>query len=816
MNEEFQSSDAFRALREKAAKIVNERQTALPDADAAELLRLFEELEIQRGELELQNEELRCANKALEASRNELADLYQSAPIAILTLNGRGIIEQANEAAVDLLGAELTYRSFSSLLVPGDREIYSSYLAGLSEGISTGPRDLRLLKTDGGGVVSVQLKAAVPSDEPDALHRVRLSLIDITRRKKAEAALKESEAKMSAIFRAAPAGIGVVSDRVILEVNRRFCELTGYSADELIGQNARMLYPSDEDYEFVGREKYRQIERHGIGTVETRLQRKDGRIIDVLLGSTPLDRDELSQGIVFSAIDITARKQAENILRESEEKFSKAFYSSPSLLFICEFETGIFVDVNHAYCAITGYRREEMIGRSSLELGLLSKAARDKIIRRIRTEGRVQAIELQITAKNGETHFCLFSAETMRYRGTHCLIYSGVDLTERQLAEDARKRSEESLRLVVEGGNLGTWDRDLRTGTMVWNERLYRLLGRRPDARTLGAETFFEYIHAEDLPRVNRHLEEVLQNGEEFMDEFRVVREDGEVRWLGAHGRIYRDSAGEPIRMAGVHYDITERKKAEAVLQKYRKTLEAEVAARTAEIEKQYQQLEEMNRAVTQMAQHTIRTMENDRMALSKEIHDSVGGSLAAIKMLLETRLQHAGRPPENIPTLETIVGHITDTIKESKRISHQLRPMALDDFGLTAAIVENIRKFKEFYPDVKVVHSIRISHDTVPEEIKTAVYRVIQEALNNIGKHSRADSAEIELTDSEDEILLRVEDSGIGFDPSITFSGNRRLQAYGLRSMKERVEICRGSFAVESTPGRGTRLLAAFPKGLR
>ncbi len=116
---------------------------------------------------------------------------------------------------------------------------------------------------------------------------------------------------LESIFRAAPAGIGMVRDRVIVQANDRLCEMLGYSASELIDQNARMLYPTEEAFEWVGQEKYGQIAREGTGTVETRWRRKDGRIIDVLLSSTPLDLDDLSQGVIFTALDITARKQAE-------------------------------------------------------------------------------------------------------------------------------------------------------------------------------------------------------------------------------------------------------------------------------------------------------------------------------------------------------------------------------------------------------------------------------------------------------------------------------------------------------------------------
>ncbi len=133
---------------------------------------------------------------------------------------------------------------------------------------------------------------------------------DIRERKQTQEALRVREETLQSIFRATPTGIGVVVHRVIQRVNQQICEMLGRSAEELVGQNARILYPSDQDYEYVGDEKYRQISTRGVGSVETRWQRADSKIIDVRLTSTPIDRDDLAGGVTFTALDITARKRA--------------------------------------------------------------------------------------------------------------------------------------------------------------------------------------------------------------------------------------------------------------------------------------------------------------------------------------------------------------------------------------------------------------------------------------------------------------------------------------------------------------------------
>ena len=164
-------------------------------------------------------------------------------------------------------------------------------------------------------------------DEQGELLGYRGSDTDITDRKQAEEALRKSEAWVQSVIRAAPTGIGVVVDRALKEVNERLCVMAGYSKEELIGQSSRMLYSTDEDYEQVGREKYEQIRDHGTGTVETCWMCKDGHHIDVLLSSTPIDLDDLSKGVTFTALDITARKQAEQSLKERNrelERFNRA------------------------------------------------------------------------------------------------------------------------------------------------------------------------------------------------------------------------------------------------------------------------------------------------------------------------------------------------------------------------------------------------------------------------------------------------------------------------------------------------------------
>ena len=202
-------------------------------------------------------------------------------------------------------------------------------------------------------------------------------------RRCAEQALRESEASLRSIFRAAPVGIGMVTDRVLRQVNDYICEMTGYSRNELVDQNARILYPTREEYERVGREKYVLIREQGTGSIETCWQRKDGKVIDVLLSSTPLDPADWSIGVTFTALDITERKRAERERASLEEKLR----ISQKMEAIGTLAGGIAHDFNNILSAIIGYaeladidtRRESPVASSLAQILKAAFRARDLV-----------------------------------------------------------------------------------------------------------------------------------------------------------------------------------------------------------------------------------------------------------------------------------------------------------------------------------------------------------------------------------------------------------------------------------------------------
>jgi PAS domain S-box-containing protein len=266
------------------------------------------------------------------------------------------------------------------------------------------------------------------------------------KRRQAEVMLRERETTLKSIFRAAPIGIGLATDRILKEVNERLCEMMGYQRQELIGQSARILYADQDEFERVGREKYAQIRQLATGTVETIWKRKDGALIDVLLSSTPLDPADLIAGVTFTALDITERKRVEDTLRGSEERFKKILDSLDVGVTIIDTDSHQITSINPKALALLRASEDQILGKVCHEY--ICPAERGKCP--ISDLGQtVDASErILLTADGGELPI-LKSVVQTQLGGHDCLVESFIDITDRKTAEEALKKAHDELELRV-------------------------------------------------------------------------------------------------------------------------------------------------------------------------------------------------------------------------------------------------------------------------------------------------------------------------------------------------------------------------------
>ncbi len=260
-----------------------------------------------------------------------------------------------------------------------------------------------------------------------------------------------SEQKIKSIYSAAPIGIGVVKERIFTEVNNYFCQMTGYQADELIGNSSRMLYPSDEEFEFVGSIKYAQIAELGIGSLETNWLKKDGSVMHIVLNSTPIDIDDFSQGFTFTAIDITYSKIAQEHLLQSYASLTDVIDSIPSGLFVYQYKAPdqlLLVSGNRQAEIIFDNKIHFSIGRDFRHIwkNADSYGLTEKLLSAVRTGKnlKLEEVEYEDEHISGIFKFVVFNMPGKR------LGVAIEDLTKIKLAEKKTKESETKLTKLID------------------------------------------------------------------------------------------------------------------------------------------------------------------------------------------------------------------------------------------------------------------------------------------------------------------------------------------------------------------------------
>jgi PAS domain S-box-containing protein len=359
-----------------------------------------------------------------------------------------------------------------------------------------------------------------------------------------------------------------------------------------------------------------------------------------------------------------------------------------------------------------------------------------------------------------------------------------INLRRRQKAERSLRESEERVKLAVSSAGAGLWSADLRTGRIWATDKARELFGFAPE-EPLDYEKALSLTHPADRDLVRQSLKQAVRSGEETVLEYRLALPDGNIRWIAARGGLQQNSLGVSKRLAGVCVDITARKLAEETLKQH----ENELMTLTGRII--YAQEEELRR-------------------LSRELHDDLTQRLAAMALdaaLIERQLDPAQH--QAVQELKGLRTNLTEVADEVHNLSRQLHPSILDDLGLVQAVEAECAAFtKKTGIDLSFMRDD--VPDSVPQPLALCLYRVIQEALQNIAKHSRAAAASVTLQGLSNGIRLLIQDKGIGFDSQEV----KNKAGIGLSSMRERVRLVNGTIAIESKPGKGTELQVFIPLG--
>ncbi|HZM88444.1 MAG TPA: PAS domain S-box protein [Blastocatellia bacterium] len=477
--------------------------------------------------------------------------------------------------------------------------------------------------------------------------------------------------------------------------------------------------------------------------------------------------------------DITERKRAEAALRESEERFRGIYEHAPMGIAITDWQW-YFQHCNSAYTAMLGYTEEEL--RHKVFSELVHPDDRDANIAEIRLlmAGEVPFFEIdnRYVRKDGEIVWVHKLVSVLRdEKGVPAYFLALVtDITERKRADEALRESEERFRNMADTAPVMIWISGADKLYTYFNQQWLTFTGR-----TMGEELgngWTREIHPDDFERSLETYNTAFNKREPFRMEYRLRRVDGQFRWMLDSGTARFSPSGEFLGFIGSCIDITERKAAE--------------------------------KSLAGLSGQLIRARENECARIARELHDDLNQRMALISIELEQLGQNY--PATNggfHGRLQGILKQAADVSRDIHRISYDLHPSKLTQLGLVAAVTG-------LCDDAMSSHQLKIEfrYDGVPadlpRDVSLCLYRIAQECLNNVIKHSGAAEAKVELHGTANEFRLRVTDSGKGFD----VESPQIWQGLGLISMRERLRLVGGQISIVSRAPSGTQIDATVPLG--
>jgi two-component system cell cycle sensor histidine kinase/response regulator CckA len=415
--------------------------------------------------------------------------------------------------------------------------------------------ELRYRRHD--GVYRWMLARVVPIRDSDGRlqHWVGTS-VDIDDLKQAEAELRRREQELTDFFENAAVPMHWVGpDGTILRVNQAELDLLGYDRDEFLGKNIVDFHVDRDVIDDILR---RLLAGEVLHDYPARLRSKDGSTRHVLIDSSGYFEDGRFVHTRCFTRDVTSHQEAEQAVARLA-----AIVASSSEAIIGKTLDGIVTSWNKAAERIFGYSGTEMVGQSIFRLipEELHQAELD-LLEQIGRGEPVEVFEAERIRKDGQRIFINVSVSPIcdAYRNVVGASSIKRDVTERKQAAEALLRSQERLRLALKAARMGTWQWDVASNTLAWDEQLHELYGMEPGQQVTQYEDFIGRVHQDDRSIVAASVQRALEGGGGLDYEFRIVLPDGRVRWLADHGRVVRDQRGNPLSMTGVCLDTTDRK----------------------------------------------------------------------------------------------------------------------------------------------------------------------------------------------------------------------------------------------------------------
>jgi PAS domain S-box-containing protein len=714
----------------------------------------------------------------------------------VVVLDAELQVQTANRAFYTTFGVSRDQTQGISIRKLGNNEWETSEVWESIEAALSGPSEFQTVEIDrelpaGRRTLVLDARRLSGAGEP----RIVLTFHDVTERKQAE---RITSLLAAIVDSSDDAIISKKLDGTITSWNKSAERLFAYKAEEAVGQHITLIVPwerrtEEEDIlrRLAGGER--------VDHFETERKRKDGATVDVSLTISPI-RDAAGRVIGASKVarDITERRQAERALSEQ----ARLLDLSNDAIFVRDAEDRVTY-WNKAATELYGFTREEALGRVTHELLQTQFPAHLGMINEQLHRDERWNGELVHTRKDG-TKVIVISRWVLDQKANGNalrILETNSDITQQKRTEKALRESEERFRALVNASS----DVVYRMSP-DWSEM------RELDGRGFIADTgkptkdwLNQYIHPDDQPLILETIREAVRTKSVFEHEHRVRRMDGTLGWTYSRAVPLLNISGEIQEWFGAASDVTARKEAEDNFRNLAQTLDAEVRARTRE-------LEEQSNRVRQLSWRLLRSQNEERRHIARELHDSVGQTLTVLDINLELFMQEAGYKSSEVASkIEEIQKTVQQLHREIRTTSYLLHPPLLDESGLYSAISLYLQGLRE-RSALEVRFEISEQFGRLPSELEIVIFRLVQESLTNIHRHSESKTASIRIDRESNQITLDIRDQGKGMSSERMAEIQSGRSGVGIGGMRERLRQFEGTINIESGSS-GTRIFATIPR---
>ena len=483
---------------------------------------------------------------------------------------------------------------------------------------------------------------------------------------------------------------------------------------------------------------------------------------------------------------------------------------------------GRFLRVNPQFTHILGYSADELLQMTCMQISDPDAVARDlrglqELINGSRT---CYSGEKRYLRKDGSRVWCNVSVSLLQAPDPahNCFVAVLYDISIRKQAQEDLARANELLNISQAAGGTGSFEWNIPENKLTWSENHSSLFGLDLAGFDCTFASWRKQVEPSDAAKIDAELKTAFaEKREEWVSEHQIIRADsGEKRWLTSRARISYDAQGQPLRMVGVSIDTTDRKHAEQEMVRSREDLEhhvhqrtTELVQKTLEMSEQARQLDAANANLRQLSSRILHLQDEERRRIASHLHDTTGGWLTALAMNLSVVQSEGTKLSARTKTvLADSLEILRDMSNDLRTVSHLLHPPLLDEMGLQSALRWFVEEFSK-RSNIPVELELAPHLGRLTRECETAIFRIVQEALTNVHRHSGSPRASICITRDHGELALEVRDWGKGLPPRQ--GGAPERSGVGLQGMRERVRQLGGHFEIVTNEDGGTSVIAKF-----